>query len=142
MASTAVLLLVATEGSPFRAQEESTSQQGVWDSVRGESSRACLECHDGSLAPNVLNFPSGPSGNGTPWTFCRLDSPGFNHPIGIDYLSRQAQSGGRLKPIGFALRLENGKIGCVTCHDSASSLPAKLAMSNDRSALCLTCHNL
>lgn len=142
MAWMAVFLLVATGGLPLRAQGGTEYHQGASDPYRGETSRVCLECHDGSMARNVLNSPFGPSASATPWVFCRAESPPFTHPIGIDYLSRLAQSRGRLKPLGSALRLEEGKVGCITCHDLASALPAKLAMHNDRSALCLTCHNL
>lgn len=128
-AAIALLLLAATSGSLLGAQEGTAAyHQSATDPVRAETSRECLECHDGSLGQNMLSI--------------RLAPPRSNHPIGIDYLSRLVESPGRLKPIGSTLRLEAGTVGCVSCHDLASDLPAKLAMSNKGSALCLTCHNI
>ncbi|MFQ5872243.1 MAG: cytochrome c3 family protein [Dehalococcoidia bacterium] len=85
-------------------------------------SHTCLECHDGALAQDVVS-----------------------HPIGMDYATSFFQRQGTLKPIGTlpsSIRLEEGRVGCASCHDTASSLPAKLALSNAGSALCFACHNL
>jgi predicted CXXCH cytochrome family protein len=37
------------------------------------------------------------------------------------------------------LRLEGGRVGCLTCHGDPES-PAALSISNYGSALCLSCH--
>jgi predicted CXXCH cytochrome family protein len=40
------------------------------------------------------------------------------------------------------VRLPDGRVECVSCHDphNQSGTQAMLAVSNRRSALCLTCH--
>jgi predicted CXXCH cytochrome family protein len=35
----------------------------------------------------------------------------------------------------------NGKVGCLTCHNPLNPEKGHLVMSDQKSALCLTCHN-
>lgn len=62
----------------------------------------CLSCHNGTLSPAM--HPSGYGGSG--------------HAIGIDYRSAWlADNMGYNDPDGNAsIHLDNGKIGCVSCH--------------------------
>jgi predicted CXXCH cytochrome family protein len=98
-------------------------------------SQECLGCHDGSTAKlRNVNIGSG--------VWNHSDKAGFSHPVGVDY--QQAARKGRYRGMGLLkkeIRFFNGKLGCGSCHSLYSTLPAKLVMSNHRSALCLECHN-
>ena len=93
----------------------------------------CIGCHDGSTAPTAGYT----LGEGI-WRH----SSGEGHPIGVHYRTARMQRGG-LAPITELpkkIRFFGGKIGCGTCHDLYSTLPARLVMLNDDSRLCTACH--
>jgi len=86
---------------------------------RRTDSMTCLGCHDGLIA---------------------RDASG--HPIGRAY-DAAALDDRRLRPRAIlpeAVTLEDGRVGCISCHDPASALPARLTMPNRGSALCFACH--
>jgi predicted CXXCH cytochrome family protein len=68
-----------------------------------------------------------------------------SHPIGMQYYAylTSGATAGRYKQIqgNGSLRLIDGRVGCLTCHDPLSREPKLLSMSDNRSALCLSCHN-
>lgn len=67
------------------------------------------------------------------------------HPTDIDYLFAQVKSNGKLNPPALlppAVYLKDGQIVCISCHHPESTHDTKLVISNIRSRLCLTCHNL
>jgi predicted CXXCH cytochrome family protein len=71
-----------------------------------------------------------------------VDPPG-SHPSDVDHQAAWARHPQRLRhPVSLPpeLRLSSGVLTCATCHDGASRAPHKLALSNDRSRLCLSCH--
>lgn len=122
------------------------------------ASKACLSCHDGTVAVNAYNGATNGvtiSGSGLLSTDLRND-----HPISIDY---QDSSGGNPDPyikarstatviggtVASAL-LSNGKVECASCHDvhreigDSGSDSAMLKISNTLhpgSQLCLSCHD-
>lgn len=89
----------------------------------------CIICHDGQIA--------------SPAHFCTVEC-GFTAPHSIlkDYPPRSLQDAyaplEALKERG--IRLFNGKVSCVSCHDLNRDDTYHLIMDNSRSALCLTCH--
>lgn len=92
----------------------------------------CISCHDSILGSGA----SATVGSGI-WNH----GNGVSHPIGVSY-SKAFNRGGynhqsKLNP---NLRFFDGKIGCGTCHNIYSKERYNLAMSNDRSGLCLACH--
>jgi|Deesub1362A_J573_1020465.scaffolds.fasta_scaffold00004_394 predicted CXXCH cytochrome family protein len=92
----------------------------------------CIGCHDGTIGSPV-NYSLG----GGIWA--HIDDA---HPIGVHYNTARMRRGG-LAPISMLdrrIRFFAGRIGCGTCHDMYSTLPAKLVMENDDSKLCRTCH--
>lgn len=66
------------------------------------------------------------------------------HPIGFEYATK-AVAGGRYRvasELAPEIRLPDGKISCVTCHQAYDQDHGKLVMSNNQSALCFQCHNM
>jgi predicted CXXCH cytochrome family protein len=112
-----------------RAAGESTCE--LEGSIRAAtSSRSCMACHDGSAAKPV---PTG-------W---RAFGPVTSHPVGIDYAQAAARHPATYTPASQLppeVVLVGGKVECTTCHDGASTLPARVA--NTSGELCLACHRL
>ncbi|BCR04958.1 c-type cytochrome [Desulfuromonas versatilis] len=100
-----------------------------------DASLECIGCHLGSIGTlatfqlaDPLDAGAG-HGNGA-------------HPIGLDY-ALAAEADRSLRPASLLpaqIQFPDGKLGCVTCHNPYSTLPAMLTMSNSGSALCLACH--
>lgn len=90
--------------------------------ARRASTMVCLGCHDDVIARDLTN-----------------------HPIDFSYDAAARRPGARLKPpsaLPLAIQLEDGRVGCASCHDLGSPIRARLATSNERSALCFACHDL
>ena len=98
-------------------------------------SRQCLSCH----------------GDNAEGLAMRVDQRGIvrhgggsgNHPIGMRY--GEAKGIGlyrRVTELPAAIMLPEGKVGCVSCHIGYSKKHGALVMSNDRSALCMGCHDI
>lgn len=129
-------------------------------------SKLCLSCHDGTIAVDSFG---GQTGNRYA-DFGNLGADlSRHHPISFTYNSALAASDGGLRDpssqasgLGGTIAvdlLEDGQLQCSSCHDvhvsrnsggcagchtgSGHSFVTKslsLRKSNDRSALCLTCH--
>jgi len=92
---------------------------------------ACLSCHDGQIAsPIKLSTIRGNF-------FC-------NHPVNRDYppddkpadylpLESVAEAG---------IRLLNGQVSCISCHNLKNPEKYHLAGSLDKSGLCFLCHKI
>ncbi|RMF83145.1 MAG: hypothetical protein D6736_22065 [Nitrospinota bacterium] len=99
-------------------------------------SRECLSCHDGAIA----RFPVVSVGL---WRYASFSGTNLGrHPIGIDYEETRRRRG-RLRPV-FTLdkriKLIQGKVSCVSCHEPFSERNNGLVMDNWGSRLCLECH--
>ena len=96
---------------PKRGRMEPAGSDGVLDT----ESRQCLECHDGVNATEARNTTS------------RDRSVGYvgdrqrSHPIGVRYRDISSQRRDvRLRPAGLlpaTVRLPDGMVGCVSCHN-------------------------
>lgn len=118
---------------------------GNFSGIFNQGSRYCLGCHDGTLASNVISQDL----NAFRGAFQEIATGTLptdrGHPVGIDYRLAQLNSRGRLRDPSFidpAVKLENGQVGCTTCHDSNSPIRGKLVIANTGSRLCFSCHNL
>lgn len=104
------------------------------DTIQFHGDNTCYTCHGGS-APSGINLE--PALIGT--------TLNDEHPIAIAYPPAgtagffPAPSGGKF-PNGVSL--VDGKVECISCHDVHDPTHSPfLITSNDRSALCLTCHD-
>ena len=115
------------------------------------ASRACLSCHDGTVA---LNSFGGNTGN-------VIIDPAYrigidlrdDHPITFTYDTALSQADPELKNPATAASGLGGtiqhdlliadKLECSSCHDvhNKYNLSSLLVKSNAASALCLTCHS-
>ncbi len=118
------------------ADDVRSSASGLLD----RSSAECLECHDGVTAPDAAYETSWNRGGGY------LGDKGRNHPIGVRY----PHAGTRhvevpLRPAAVlpeSVRLPNGMVGCLSCHDLYGSGPKRLTVPIEGSRLCMTCHQM
>lgn len=107
-------------------------------------SLVCLGCHDGVIATDVFTTAHAAS-------LARFE-PGealsaalAGHPIGGRYPSDHPRyRAANVVTRDGRIRLPEGRVQCVSCHDPhhAGGHPAMLVKSNERSALCLSCHRL
>jgi predicted CXXCH cytochrome family protein len=112
------------------------------------TSKACMSCHDGSVALDSFggvtgthNFLAGSGGNlGTDLS--------NDHPVSFTYDTALATAdGGLVTPASASLvvagiPLFSGKVECASCHAVHDNTNAPfLRSSNAASALCLKCHN-
>lgn len=82
----------------------------------------CLSCHDGTVTESIAE----------------------SHPFDVDYDAARTRSSD-LRPRGALpanLVLPGGKVTCLTCHDGASTEPAKTSLPQAGSQLCFACHAL
>lgn len=101
-----------------------------------QESESCMSCHDGTVA-SPGSVRTGPAG---PMNAMRLI--GGQHPIGAVQRPRGVDDNlvhaSRLDPV---VRLFDGRVGCGSCHSPYAGDGALLVMSNERSRLCLECHD-
>lgn len=125
----------------------------------GPTSLSCLSCHDGTIAldniANKGNYPAPASLGGFIMGFANIGAGraagstndlSNDHPIGIDYPADGSSPGfNPLASLG-ALRLYSfggtNRVECASCHDPHRESPTHRfeRISNDGSAMCLTCH--
>lgn len=150
--------------APFWGHAVSTATYTVYSSPTlnasvgqpSSTSKACLSCHDGTVAVNSFG---GNTGTSYVAPFDRLGTDISNdHPVSFTYDTALANTDGGLydpatktvSSLGKTIRdgmLVNNKVECSSCHDihktkgySASSVQM-LLVNNSGSALCFTCHN-
>jgi predicted CXXCH cytochrome family protein len=113
----------------------------------GYQSLVCLSCHDGSAAVDAFG--------GRPGEVFIQDLAGersligahgdlsSDHPVGVPYPDHESDYRSRTEvEAGGQVVLPEGRVECTSCHDvhNTYGYDKMLVKSNDRSALCLTCH--
>jgi predicted CXXCH cytochrome family protein len=90
----------------------------------------CLSCHDGTRA-NFVTHEAIP--------FVSPASAERGHPVDVSY---PVSSPGFVTSFDLdpRLALTNGRVTCRTCHGDSSPQRTSLSVSNEGSALCLSCH--
>ncbi len=123
------------------------------------SSKACLSCHDGTVAYNYFGSvaPVTPKIIGPTRSVYIGTDLSNDHPVSFTYDGTLAATDGGLydptsapafdgKTIDAAM-LTDHKVECVSCHDvhrdkgASAATENLLLVDNAGSALCLTCHN-
>ena len=94
----------------------------------------CLACHDNIIAKmgdfQMIRLGEKPN-------------PLSSHPINIDYpaeLTGDINFANMDEVDAAGLRLLDGKIVCITCHDLRLSSAHFLAVTTDKSKICFVCH--
>jgi len=115
------------------------------------STKLCLSCHDGTIAP----APTGEPGDSPLSASARALLMGElsvgtdlsdDHPVSFAYGPEIASADPQIKHpgslAGGPVKLDkNGEMQCTSCHDAHKDvLPGFLVMDNRGSALCLQCH--
>jgi len=116
-------------------------------------SKACLSCHDGTVA---LDSFAGSVGTTAMTGPAKLGTDLSNdHPVSFTYNNALVAADGELHSpttqasgLGGTIASDmlfgtgNNRMECASCHDvhNAANLEFSLLKSNARSALCLTCH--
>ena len=115
------------------ACDSAASPSGALDA----ETRRCLGCHDGVNAGESAN-PTASS----PQRFWDLRR---NHPVGVSYADRGRGKAATLlrssQLLPGRVRLPDGKVSCVSCHDLFQTGRHRLSVSMEESKLCLTCHD-
>jgi len=78
-----------------------------------QSSKACIQCHNGNEASHVVVKSSSSQ--------MQYMSSGIqaNHPVGMNYDRFVSQDPRRYRPrasLNSAIKLVNGQVGCLSCH--------------------------
>jgi hypothetical protein len=115
---------------------ESRARRGaVLDAV----SNNCLACHDSVNASEAGHEWPGSAGG-------YLGDPGRHHPVGMPYARRETDR--RRLPLRHIMllprevRLPDGKVSCVSCHNLYNVERHHLSVPIEGSRLCLTCHDM
>lgn len=119
-------MVVAYAHSPGQLSQNPTA------SLLDEYSVECLSCHDGVISKMTpIQVKGGDFKHGI----------GLSHPVGVEYPVMGGYN--EFNPrntLPEEVKLFNGTVGCLSCHDPYSKKKPLLVMDNTRSALCLTCH--
>ncbi|MCB9849874.1 MAG: hypothetical protein H6817_04140 [Phycisphaerales bacterium] len=100
-------------------------------------SRRCMACHDGVSAGEFANTTPWNRGEGAMGDHRR------NHPVGVAYPHGMRSGSFRnAAQLPKQVRLPDGKVSCVSCHDLYSQEPDRLSVPIEESRLCMSCHEL
>lgn len=120
------------------------SQEEAGFTINSESG-FCLSCHDGSTLDTSTYTSLGSIASRISRPVAVGHIKGVDHPFSVSYTEAQNVSITlKLRSLPKSpVRLFNGRVECASCHDPHScSNPLFLRISNDRSALCLACHDM
>jgi predicted CXXCH cytochrome family protein len=95
----------------------------------------CLGCHAGGHSGGA-RVSLGRDGS------LRNANGSAPHPIGLSYrdASRRSSFRPEYQLAQKNIKLSDGKISCISCHEAYTKDHGRLVASVDRSALCLSCH--
>lgn len=127
----------------------SANYPGTPQNFANTQSRACLSCHDGTVAVAGATFVTSASVNwmlwdaGLPVAGGGAGNNGLmgSHPVGVTYAGLLPAAEWNAIPAGDEVKLDAGKVQCTSCHNAHAPFPKMLVKSNAGSALCTTCHN-
>jgi len=145
----------ALPGTPLWSHRLSTAVYRIYESSSLQAkvgqptgaSKLCLSCHDGTVAlTETVRGASGgtyiPPGGANLGTDLSDD-----HPVSFVYSAGLTAQDPQLRPplaLPAPLELDrSGELQCTTCHDAHDNRYGDfLVMSNERSQMCASCHDL
>jgi predicted CXXCH cytochrome family protein len=140
-------------GNTFTAYDSATMQAVDnidWTGGAGSVSALCMSCHDGSIGLGSLINQGTATPNNAATTMGAVPANlgtdlSNDHPVAFTYDAALVTADGELAdPTTIGLDLFGAgadQLECGTCHDPHDNTNAPfLVMSNNASALCLTCH--
>jgi len=145
----------ALPGTPLWSHKLSTAVYKIYESSSLKAkvgqptgaSKLCLSCHDGTVA--LTETVTGASGGASiPAGSANLGTDlSDDHPISFVYSSGLSAQDSQIRPpfdLPAALKLDrSGELQCTTCHDAHDNRHGNfLVMSNERSQMCVSCHDL
>ena len=97
-------------------------------------SAECVSCHQDSITVEE------------PLRICHQGD--CDHPVGVSYILISSRNRGLTPPEGLdpAIKLIDGKMGCLACHtpyvaaDHETAANSMLSVDNTGSGLCVACH--
>lgn len=111
------------------------------------SSKLCLSCHDGTVA--LMHMPKGAKGSAyiKPGAANIGTDLSDDHPISFVYSDALSAKDPQIRPpsaLPKQLELDrSSEVQCTTCHDAHdNNFGHFLVMSNQRSQMCISCHDL
>jgi len=108
--------------------------------LTADVNQVCMECHQEGLADNEMAAMEVVNSRGQVKKI--VFSHQMSHPTEIDY-ARRALANSRMRPVDRLdkhIRLINGEVGCLSCHNPASPEPAFLIGSYAEGDFCRKCH--
>ncbi len=109
-------------------------------------SKYCLSCHDGTTVDAFAYTTLGSAAERISGSVAIGHLKGVDHPFSVSYTDAKNVSPTlklRTTPTAGTVPLFNDRVECASCHDPHSCInPLFLRISNDRSALCLACHDM
>ncbi|MHB8844466.1 MAG: cytochrome c3 family protein [Nitrospirota bacterium] len=122
------MLASAVLCSPAPARAEFVSHHNT--TVDADSPpQDCISCHDGSVAKHV--------------SFCTVRCNFSGSHSMMKHYPPAGQSS-RYAPAAAVqargIKLQNGQVTCISCHNLRNPSPGHLVMDNAGSRLCLSCH--
>ena len=118
------------QGAGLLAHPQLGSKEGSGEGTLDAVSAACMTCHDGTDGPHANFCLLGHEGE------CAGHYLGLNYQLAVD----RKEDLRRADALPAEIVLYEGKVGCLSCHNTFSKVPKQLVMSNQGSALCLACH--
>lgn len=129
----------------YKLYESSTTQARLQQP--NGSSRLCLSCHDGVMAPDSMKRRSGGASGTPPGSIVLGTDLSDDHPISFVYdQSLVTRRRDLASPSGLTGRVkldQSGQVQCTSCHDAhLNRYPKFLVADPAYSGLCVVCHRL
>ena len=106
----------------------------------------CLSCHDGTTMDAFAYTTLGSVAERLSGRIAIGHMKGIDHPFSVSYTEAKNLSPTlklRASPNTESVKIFNEKVECASCHDPHSCKnPLFLRIKNDRSTLCLACHDM
>lgn len=153
------MAISTAQASSFREFILGNETPRIVEMATNSESASCMQCHDGSNAKSVAVKHAD-----TAMTFTNHGSS--NHPVGMYYAAyaqKDPASYATPASLDTRIKLENGKVTCISCHETKKSSSHEASLSSikqvanvantctstkslttgpSQTRLCMTCHSM